>query len=138
MLLLLLLLLLQPCCSCCNPAASVVATILLLLSAALITQVDGSRDEMLEDPLMVRQQLEGSALPGPFKRAQLMGFWNELLLESRRTVKITKGGKVRARRAAEHCALHGMLIAVLQLQPCVVWIHTTLPALSPPPPPPSP
>lgn len=46
--------------------------------------------------MLLRQQLENSALPNEFKRAQLGSpDWDEILLDVNRTIKVTKGGKVR-------------------------------------------
>ncbi|KAF8065626.1 mrp5 [Scenedesmus sp. PABB004] len=63
-------------------------------------QVDGSAGDDLEDPLLLRQQLEGSALPNEFKRSHFITpDWDELLVDVNRTVKVTKGGKVETLHA---------------------------------------
>jgi hypothetical protein len=58
-------------------------------------QIDGAYDPVLEEPMLLRQQLEGSALPNEFKRAHFISpDWDEILLDVNRTVQVTKGGKV--------------------------------------------
>jgi hypothetical protein len=53
------------------------------------------RDAVLEEPMLLRQQLEGSALPNEFKRAHFISpYWDEILLDVNRTIQVTKGGKV--------------------------------------------
>ena len=66
-----------------------------------LLQVDGERDAVLEEPMLLRQQLEGSALPNEFKRAHFISpHWDEVLLDVNRTVQVTKGGKVGSCRGA--------------------------------------
>jgi hypothetical protein len=74
---------------------------------------------VLEEPMLLRQQLEGSALPNEFKRAPFISpDWDEILLDVNRTIQVTKGGKVRRNLCgvahgagklmqAAHCMLSG-------------------------------
>lgn len=68
----------------CSPDSSLPPLFVLL-------QPDGIPGGDLEQPLMLRQQLEGSELPNEFKRAQLGAtpFWEEVLLDLNRTVKVS-------------------------------------------------
>jgi hypothetical protein len=69
----------------------------LLKRLPVSLQVDGERDPVLEEPMLLRQQLEGSALPNEFKRAPFISpAWDEILLDVNRTIQVTKGGKVSA------------------------------------------
>jgi hypothetical protein len=72
---------------------------------ACCLQIDGAYDPVLEEPMLLRQQLEGSALPNEFKRAHFISpDWDEILLDVNRTVQVTKGGKVgRLFAAASTC-----------------------------------
>jgi hypothetical protein len=64
-------------------------------------QVDGDASftaDALEDTLLVRQQVENSALPTALKRAALVGDrtpWEEMLLKVNRTVKVGPTTTVR-------------------------------------------
>jgi hypothetical protein len=52
-------------------------------------QVDGSYGDDIEDVLLMRQQLENSALPNEFKRSRLISpAWDDVLLQVNRTVKV--------------------------------------------------
>eukprot|EP00775_Hariotina_reticulata_P013786 gene13786-13907_t len=76
-------------------------------------QVDGSSGNDLEEIMLLRQQLENSALPNVFKRSHLMTpFWEEVLLDVKRTVKVTKGGKVETLHALVVVGNHDGVIGV--------------------------
>ncbi|WIA36472.1 hypothetical protein OEZ86_007772 [Tetradesmus obliquus] len=78
-------------------------------------QVDGAYDPVLEEPLLLRQQLEGSALPNEFKRAHFISpHWDEILLDVNRTIQVTKGGKVETLHALVVVGNHDGLLGVGQ------------------------
>eukprot|EP00879_Flechtneria_rotunda_P001675 GHRR01001835.1.p1 GENE.GHRR01001835.1~~GHRR01001835.1.p1 ORF type:complete len:360 (+),score=95.85 GHRR01001835.1:159-1238(+) len=76
-------------------------------------QVDGSRHDDLEEPLLLRQQLENSALPNQFKRSHFISpIWDEIQLDINRTIKVTKGGKVETLHALVAVGNHDGLLGI--------------------------